>query len=224
MSSVIPIRSTLGSYLALFHDDGGFFASKPPAEKGRFTLYASRSSDGGATWLAPRTLQTSSELHLCEPGAVFSPDQRQIALLLRENRRVKNSHIMFSDDEGETWTIPKELPDTLTGDRHVAKYLPDGRLFISFRDVPCAGKTSATKGDWVAWVGTYDDLTSGRPGQYRIRLKKNYRAFDCAYPGVEVLPDGTIVTTTYGHWIAGEQPFILCVRFSIEMCDSKLGY
>ncbi|MFN9605668.1 MAG: sialidase family protein [Planctomycetota bacterium] len=224
MSSVIPIHSTPGSYLALFHDDGRFFASKPSSEKGRFTLYASRSNDAGKTWSSPRTLQTSNEVHVCEPGAVFSPDRKQIALLLRENRRVKNSHVMFSDDEGETWTLPKELPDTLIGDRHVAKYLPDGRLFISFRDASRAGKDSVTKGDWVAWVGTYEDLISGRPGQYRIRLKRNYRALDCAYPGVEILPDGTIVTTTYGHWIAGEQPFILCVRFSIETCDSKLGY
>ena len=28
----------------------------------------------------------------------------------------------------------------------------------------------------------------------------NKDSWDCAYPGVEVLPDGTIVSTTYGHW------------------------
>lgn len=222
MSSVIPIRSSRGSYRALFHDDGRFFQREPSPEKGKFTLYTSRSDDGGLSWSAPKILQTSREVHLCEPGAVYSPDQRQIAMLLRENRRVKNSHIMFSSDEGETWSNPAELPDPLTGDRHVAKYLPDGRLFISFRDVPRSGNNSKTKGDWVAWVGTYEDLVQGRPGQYRIRLKKNYKGSDCAYPGVELLPDGTIVTTTYGHWVDGEQPFILCVRFPIAVCDGKL--
>jgi hypothetical protein len=223
MGSVIPIQSSPGSYRALFHDDGRFFQREPSSEKGRFTLYSSRSDDGGLTWSIPTTLQTSKDVHLCEPGTVFSPDKRQLAMLLRENRRVKNSHVMFSANNGDTWSEPRELPDTLSGDRHVAKYLPDGRLFISFRDVPRSGNSSKTKGDWVAWVGTYDDLVQGLPGQYRIRLKKNYKGSDCAYPGVELLPDGTIVTTTYGHWIEGEQPFILSVRFPISLCDKKVG-
>lgn len=223
MSSVIPIQSTPGSYRALFHDDGRFFQSEPSAEKGRFTLYSSRSDDGGLTWSTPETVQSSKEVHLCEPGAVMSPDKREVAMLLRENRRVKNSHIMFSSDDGDTWSESKELPDTISGDRHVGKYLPDGRLIISFRDVPRSGNSSKTKGDWVAWVGNYEDLVHGRPGQYRIRLKRNYKGSDCAYPGVEILPDGTIVTTTYGHWIEGEQPFILSVRFPISLCDKKAG-
>ena len=66
---------------------------------------------------------------------------------------------------------------------------------------------SPTKGDWVAWVGTYDDIVAGREGQYRVRLMDNTKGADCAYPGVEVLPDGTFVLTTYGHWTQGEQPY-----------------
>jgi hypothetical protein len=223
MSSVIPILSSPGSYRALFHDDGRFFQSEPSVEKGRFTLYSSRSDDGGLTWSTPKTVQSSKEVHLCEPGVVMSPNKREVAMLLRENRRVRNSHIMFSSDDGDTWSESKELPDTLSGDRHVGKYLPDGRLIISFRDVPRSENSSKTKGDWVAWVGTYDDLVHGRPGQYRIRLKKNYKGADCAYPGVEILPDGTIVATTYGHWIEGEPPYILSVRFPITLCDEKLA-
>jgi hypothetical protein len=219
MASVVPADSQPGAYWAFFHDDGRFFASQPSTERGRFTLYASRSEDGGLSWATPVPLQTSNEVHLCEPGAVMSPDQQELLLLLRENKRVRNSHRMSSRDGGYTWSPPVELPDSLTGDRHVAKYLPDGRLFISFRDVPRNGKQSRSRGDWVAWVGTYDDLVNSRPGQYRIRLKKNYRASDCAYPGVELLPDGTIVTTTYGHWVEGEQPYILTVRFPIKVCD-----
>ncbi len=45
-----------------------------------------------------------------------------------------------------------------------------------------------------------------------VRLKDNTKGYDTAYPGVEVLPDGTFVTTTYGHWQKGEQPYILSVR------------
>jgi len=49
----------------------------------------------------------------------------------------------------------------------------------------------------------------------------NHKSWDCAYPGVEVLPDGTFVTTTYGHWVAGEQPFVVSVRLRLEELDSK---
>jgi hypothetical protein len=73
----------------------------------------------------------------------------------------------------------------------------------------------------VGWVGTYEDIVAGREGQYRVRLMKNHRAADCAYPGVEILPDGTFVTTTYGHWLSGESPYIVSVRFTLRELDVK---
>ena len=155
-------------------------------------------------------------MHLCEPGCIRSPDGKQLAVLLRENSRMKNSHVIFSDDEGETWSAPRELPGSLTGDRHTGKYAPDGRLLISFRDTTLE---SPTKGDWVAWVGTYEDLVAGREGQYRVRLMDNTKAADCAYPGVEVLADGTFVLTTYGHWDQGESPYVVSVRVKLAELD-----
>ena len=107
----------------------------------------------------------------------------------------------------------------LTGDRHVAKYGPDGRLFISFRDVPRKGTTSPTAGDWVGWVGAYEDLVERREGQYRIRFKDNTHAWDCAYPGVELLPSGVFVVTTYGHWTPKEPPYILSIRLTLRELD-----
>ncbi|MBN2473267.1 MAG: exo-alpha-sialidase [Pirellulales bacterium] len=75
-------------------------------------------------------------------------------------------------------------------------------------------------GDWVAWIGTYDDLVRGREGQYRVRLMDNTKGRDCAYPGLVVLPDGTFVATTYGHWTEGESPYIASVRFKLEEIDA----
>jgi hypothetical protein len=154
--------------------------------------------------------------HLCEPGAVRSPDGRQIALLLRENSRRFNAFVVVSNDEGKTWSAPRELPGALTGDRHVARYAPDGRLFITFRDMALE---SPTKGDWVAWVGTYDDIMNGREGQYRVRLMDNHHDWDCAYPGLELLPDGSFIATTYGYWEAGAQPYIVSVRLTMTELD-----
>lgn len=218
MASVVELNTGRGHYLALFHDDGRFF-QKGGKATGTFTLYQSASQDGGLTWAAPRAIYKSDQVHLCEPGAVRSPDGKQIAVLLRENRRVKNAHVIFSDDEGRTWTPPREVPGPLSGDRHVARYGPDGRLFVSFRDAPPKTLSSPTAGDWVGWVGTYGDIAAGRAGQYRVRLKDNHHAWDCAYPGVERLPDGTFVATTYGHWTPNEPPYILSVRFTLKELD-----
>ncbi len=221
MGTVFELKTGPGHYMALFHDDGRYFQKdSKQAKPVEFTLFKTISTDGGLTWSFPEAILKRADVHLCEPGAIRSPDGRRLAVLLRENRRVKNSHIIFSDDEGKTWSSPRELPLSLTGDRHTGKYAPDGRLFISFRDLsPKQSPKSPTWGDWVGWVGTFDDLVQGRPGQYRVRLKDNTRGADCAYPGVEVLPDGTFVTTTYGHWDKGEKPYIMSVRFTLDELD-----
>lgn len=209
MGSVVALK-TPGHYIALFHDDGRYFRQDSKQSKPIvFSLLQSKSTDGGLTWSDPTSIYTSSDVHLCEPGAIRSPDGNQIAVLLRENRRVKHSHLILSNDEAEHWTAPVELPELLTGDRHTAVYTDDGRLFISFRDM---APNSEWKGDWVAWVGTYEDIIQLRPGQLKIRLMDNHKGFDCAYPGVEKLPDGTIVTTSYGHFTPNESPYIVSVR------------
>jgi hypothetical protein len=210
-----------GTYLAMFHDDGRFIASKNQAANPRvFTLYQTFSHDGGLTWSEPGTVWSGSDLHLCEPGCARSPDGKSLAVLLRENSRTRNGYVIFSDDEGQTWSPPRELPASLTGDRHTMAYGPDGRLFISFRDTT---HDSPTKGDWVGWVGTYDDIVQGREGQYRIRFKDNKNSWDTTYPGVAVLPDGTFVVTTYGHWDEGQEPYILSARFTLEELDKRAG-
>ncbi len=225
MASVEPLRTGAGHYMALFHDDGRFIRGGPINYKGSFrgettgtwTVYKTLSTDGGLTWGEPIPIAVSKDgPHLCEPGLIRSPDGKQIAVLLRENSRKYNSFLITSDDEGETWTAPRELPGALTGDRHVGKYAPDGRLFITFRDTT---RETPTKGDWGAWVGHYEDVVRGREGQYRVRLMDNHNEWDCAYPGLEVLPDGTIVTTTYGHWTEGEKPYIVSVRLSLDELD-----
>ncbi|WP_395729967.1 sialidase family protein [Prosthecobacter sp.] len=216
MGTVIDLK-TPGHYLAFFHDDGRYIRGAP-AKAWRFWVYTTLSKDGGLTWSAPAPIAMLPDASLCEPGALRSPDGKQIAVLLRENSRKYNSFVIFSNDEGQTWSEPKELPAALTGDRHVAKYTPDGRLFISFRDTT---HVSSTKGDWVGWVGKYEDIVNGAEGQYRVRIMDNTKGADCTYPGIEVLPDGTIVTTTYGHWTAGEAPYIVSVRFKLAELDAK---
>lgn len=218
MASVARLRD--GRHAAWFHDDGRFFrADSKQAKPVRFTLYQALSDDGGVTWTEPRAIWSGTDVHLCEPGFVRSPDGATVALLLRENRRAQESHVMFSRDDGETWTEPKPLNPAWTGDRHVALYGADGRLVVTFRDMQ---KDSPTRGDWIVQVGAWQDLVDAGPGAYRVRLMDNRHGWDCGYPGLELLPDGTFVATSYGHWVEGEAPYVVSVRFTLAELDALL--
>jgi hypothetical protein len=122
---------------------------------------------------------------------------------------------MFSRDEGQTWSQAVDAPWGLTGDRHHGVRLPDGRLVIVFRN---ASPQSKDKGGFIAWVGTYDDIKQGHPGQYRVSLQKTFK--DGFYPGLHLLPDGTIVATTYANLTSQENPSIVSVRFKMSDVDT----
>lgn len=175
---------------------------------------------------------------LCEAGVVRSPDGEQLALLMRPQHKKTNAMIVFSSDEGVTWSDPLELPGSLTGERHVACYAADGRLVICFRDYSPLNIGNPSHGDWVAWVGEWQDLKSGAEGQYRVRLKRNYgnstnsNIGDCGYSAMSLLADGTLVCMTYGHWDLlsgsthpnhpdgrGMAPYILSARLDMAQLD-----
>ena len=228
MSSVERLRSVDGELMALFHDDGRFLRrptsryERIPDFEPRFEVYKTISLDDGLTWSEPEVIAAHPEAHLCEPGLIRSPDGREIAVLLRENSRRFNSFVIFSRDEGRTWSRPVELPSSLTGDRHVGRYTPDGRLFVTFRD---QAPSSPWRGDWVGWLGRYEDLQRGKrepwAGEVRVRLMDNTYAADTAYPGLELLSDGAFVTTTYGHFTRGEEPWVAAVRFTAAELDAS---
>lgn len=202
-SDMIQLKD--GSYMATFHRREG----QTP------TVFKAITKDG-LSFSKPEPIAKHENANLCEGEFIRSPDGNQIALLMRENSRQHQSFITFSEDEGETWTTPREMPPALTGDRHKSLYTPNGRLMISFRD---RGHDSPTSGSWVAWVGTFEDLEEGNEGQYRIFLKKNFRGSDCAYPTMHLLPDSTIFLATYGQWEPGQPNYILSFRLNMEELD-----
>ena len=188
-------------------------------------IWQSASYDGGLTWGESKPVVDRAGAS--EPGAVRSPDGRQLLLLIRENSRTMNSLFSVSDDEGETWAEPQELPLALTGDRHNARYAPDGRLVIAFRPRrPRTGRTWGQRIDshFTAWVGRYEDILERRQGQYLIKLVHSHAGADHTYPGLELLPDGTFVATTYIKYRPGvEQHSVVNARFKLEEMDAMLA-
>jgi len=210
-SSIVKLRD--GSYLGLYHrgPDG---KDKAPLE-----VLQTITTDGGLTWSEPKVVARVQDKNPCEPYVFRSPDGNELCCLMRENTHKGRSLVMFSRDEGQTWSTPTDTPWGLTGDRHAGVRTADGRLVIAFRD---QAPGSPTRGHFVAWVGTYDDIRQSKPGQYRIKLLHSYaaRTGDCGYPGVELLPDGTIVATTYVQYRPGaEKNSVVSVRFQLAEAD-----
>ena len=211
-SSILRLKD--GRYLGFYHKGPGG-ADKAPLE-----VLQTITADGGFTWSEPKVVASVEEKNPCEPFVFRSPDGGELCTLLRENTHKGRSLMMFSSDEGETWSTPVDTPWGLSGDRHMGARLPDGRWIFAFRD---QAPNSPTKGHFVAWVGSYDDIKKGKPGDYRVKLLHSHatRVGDCGYPGVELLPDGTLVITTYIKYQPGpEQNSVVSLRVKASELDA----
>jgi hypothetical protein len=210
-SSIVRLKD--GSHLGMFHRGAGV------GEDGTLQVLKSITLDGGFTWSTPTVVCDGTKLdnkHPCEPYVFRSPDGNQLSCLMRENRRSGTSLVMFSSDEGKTWSEAVDAPWGLTGDRHHGISLPDGRMVIVFRN---ASPNAKDKAGFIAWVGTYDDIKQGNPGRYRVSLLRTFK--DGFYPGIHLLPDGTIVATTYANYRREDVGCsIVSVRFKISEVDA----
>lgn len=188
-------------------------------------VWMATTNDLGTTWSKPTIVAHKLNKNLCEPFALRSPDGNEICLLMRENRHEGHSYMCFSQDEGKTWSEPRETSWGLSGDRHEAILFKDGRCLVAFRD---RAPNSSTYGQFVAWLGTYDDIKNARPGLCRIHLLKHHgkggwSPCDTGYPGVELLDDGSIICTTYTkHWDDERKSSVVCTKFRLEEIDGFL--
>jgi len=223
--NVIPVQDGK-KHLAWFHSRSGF-------------IQQSASLDGGLTWekqIQPLEQTDYHDARLVEPSVIRSPDNKQLLMLIRESNRRYNSLFSISDDEGETWSKPHELPAALTGDRHAPIYAPDGRLVIAMREIrPMSEGVYTSKSErngkivsWytghpIAWVGRYEDILEGREGEYIIKLFHQHQG-SFGYQQMERLPDGTLIATTYLRYRPEEKHSIVCTRFKLDELDNRLKY
>ena len=225
MASLIHFKENgkfVDKWLGIFHDN-------------HFVNYKTvlTFENGKMQWSTPEKYlsdyrEIEKKMGVCEVCAIRSDKGYgdRICLIARANKKRSNSILFVSDDEGKTWSKPKILPTALNGERHKAVYLPDGRLYITFRSIILSKsevkKQRKTLGEhnWyseglVAWVGTFDDIVNLREGQYRIKLAHTYLPkqnepslvanADTGYCGNVVLSDGTVVTSSYGIFFTDEK-------------------
>ncbi len=224
-SSIIPKNPGVedGKYIGFYHRrralDGTLFNEEPP-QAGRLEVAISETDDAGFTWSEPRTIADVPEKDLCEPFAFWAPDRNEICCLLRENSHKGRSMVIYSQDSGLSWSEPRDVAWELTGDRHIGVYVTNERLFIAFRDQAI---DSETKGHFVGWIGSYDDIKNSQPGDYRVKLLHSYAKpwiGDCGYPGVAIFKDGSMLALTYIKYKDDEcKNSIVGTRFSIEELD-----
>lgn len=190
-------------------------------------IWQSASADGGLSWGQSKPVVDKEGAS--EPAAVRSPDGKRLLLLIRENNRKLNSLFSVSEDEGDTWSKPRQLPLALTGDRHLGRYAADGRLVVALRPrcpstLPNAAEWNARRSHFTVWVGRFEDIVQGREGQFLVKLVHSHAGVDHTYPGLERLPDGDFLATTYIKLRPGpELHSVVSVRFAIEELDARLG-
>ena len=212
MASMIQLKDENGNdiqkWMGVYHD----------ADYVNYKTYLTFDENGNEQWSEPEKYLSEyraieSTYQMCEIGMFRSPDGKRIVGLARSQSHNNPSTLIYSDDEGETWSEPMDLPGSLAGERHKALYDPvSGKLVITFREIQYDlnknnqfdGANDWMAGDWVAWVGTYEDLMEQNDGQCHILLcedwANNRYSGDTGYTGMVVLPDGTFVMDSYGHW------------------------
>ncbi|QWT17714.1 Ig-like domain-containing protein [Collinsella sp. zg1085] len=212
MASLIQLKDETGKdipkWLGIYHDHDYI----------NYKTYLTFDEQGNEQWSEPEPYLSAyrsmeQRYQMCEIGLFRAPDNKRIVGLVRSQSHNHPATLIYSDDEGMTWSEPMELPGSLAGERHKMAYDPiSGRLVVTFRQIKYDlnnngrfdGNSDWTCGEWVAWVGSYEDLMNQNDGDYLIVLAEdwsnNAKSGDTGYAGVVVLKDGTFIMDSYGHW------------------------
>ncbi len=252
MASLTQLKDADGnltnSWMGIFHDyDFHVYKS---------ILTFNEDADGNdqMNWSYPKEImeekyyeQYEKKYQLCEPEVVRSPEGNEIAMIFRANTRTSNSFVIFSTDEGATWTEPKQLAYELTGERHKAEYDPTtGKLVITYRSINWKIGQEHKVNEWysrgwLTWVGDYSDLKKGLDGKgdYVVKMAHTYSGkqtapeeFACddtGYAGLTIDSSGLIVSTSYGRFSPyndktyGKKTYVVTKRLKLNDINAHFG-
>ena len=207
--------------------------------------YLTFDSQGNMQWTRPERAidkayrHKEKTLNFCEPEVIRSPEGDELAMIVRTNAKISNSQIMFSKDEGKTWSEPEALSRELTGERHKAEYDPlTGKLLITFRAINWKlgqehRKFAWFSRGWVTWIGDYSDLHKGEAAKGDVVVKMAHTYLDkqtapetsanadTGYAGFTIDEDGMVVMSSYGRFSPdndirlGGNTYIITKRFTV---------
>ena len=243
MSSLTQIKENgvyIDKWMGTFHRGAHDYGVDAGMGYMNYRTYLTFDKNNQPQWSIPEPLleehhELEDKYGMCELEIIRNEKADCLIMLARANRRVSNSIICFSYDEGKTWSEPKEMPNCLSGDRHKAEIDPvTGKVLISFRQVLQNGKKfkpnaltsrmGLSRG-WVAWIGELDDLmtyadddpSNDSVGEKFIFVARDYKGTDCGYSGVVFLEDGTAILTSYGRFKVGAlNPYIIQAKFKLS--------
>lgn len=89
-----------------------------------------RSADGGLTWKEQVTIAAADGIHeYAEPNGVVT-DSGRIVVMLRQNNSPKGYAMVYSDDDGVTWSRPINVLSSGAVGKPTVIHLSSGRLFL----------------------------------------------------------------------------------------------
>ena len=215
MNVTSMIRLNDSRYMALINSGSNSL-------NGRHVIYKSYSTDGGLSWSHPE-IAIKHNIFSIENAHVerISYKGKKILMIIANDLEHKTGVISISEDEGDNWSYPTELPSFIQGDNYNISTF-DKKIFIVYRDTYGSGDkniNNPTCGDLMLWYGTYYDLKHGGKNTYRVRLadlpdidkQNHYKKNNQIYletPTINLLSDKKISIIAYGQWQENFPPSI----------------
>lgn len=176
---------------------------------GTRTVWVSRSDDDGRTWSEPVEITESTKAsswtwYATGPGAGIQLKGGRLLIPCDHTLTTGHyfSHVIYSDDHGETWSIGGIVPDRQVNECEIVE-LGDGKLLINMRNYGQDQHTRATSishDGGMSWSPTSHDRTLIEPvcqGSIRRFTKSDRDFFLFSNPASESVRENMTVRLSY---------------------------
>ncbi|AWX42674.1 Uncharacterised protein [Metamycoplasma cloacale] len=162
-------------------------------------------------------------------------NSNQMMMLIRTEARNSNSYYAISNDYGETYSEPKELPNHITGDRHKVFFDKNNRILILYRKIDYYSNAFNIKsrsylyshGPMMFIANNIDDIINDNHSGYLVKLGHTYSNEtgnieyqanpDTGYFGGYINNQNKLVALTYGRFKSNDRNNTCIVAFNIDL-------
>jgi|GEM_PF-4144313 len=178
------------------------------------------SEDEGKSWGNHRVVTDQPGANLCDGNMVFINSTRIGCFMRDHSFNGAPSYVSFSDDFGQTWTLPQALP--FSGHHNITKRVTDNIFFSFYRNVSMRDGT-INKADIGVWGAFFriDDLSRC----FSFEIENDGTMWqNCGWGDVELINPSTLFCQYY---LTGERDYPVIrqakVNFNINKIKSILG-